>query len=64
MTRPLAYLAILALAACQQQCPRIAVKPWTREEQGRMLAEERTLPDDSILIPALEDYARLRRQAR
>ena len=59
-------LPLLLLCACSspQPCPAIAVKTWTPAEQREMLAEERTLPDNSILISVLEDYARLRREAR
>jgi hypothetical protein len=60
-------LLLLTLAACSPQCPAptpIAVKDWSREEQRQILTEEKKLPDNSILIPVLEDYARLRREVR
>lgn len=57
-------LLVFGLAACEQQCATIALKDWTPEEQRKVLAEERKLPDDSILIPVLNDYAKLRREAR
>jgi hypothetical protein len=60
-----ARLLILSLTACSQPpCPTHAVKTWTREEQRQILDAERELPDDSILIPILEDYAKLRRQVK
>ena len=61
---------LLALTACTPQvniapdCPQIAVKDWSREEQRQILAEEKQLSGDSILIPVLMDYAKLRREAR
>jgi hypothetical protein len=56
---------LLALTACSQQaCPTYAVKTWSREEQRQILDAERELPDDSILIPVLEDYAKLRREVK
>lgn len=58
------YLLVLALAACEQQCATIALKDWTPEEQRRMADEVHALPADSLLVPAMNDYARLRREAR
>ena len=64
------WLILLALSACTPQvnlapdCPQIAVKDWSREEQRQILAEEKQLPGDSILIAVLMDYAKLRREAR
>jgi hypothetical protein len=56
---------VLLLAACTCPPPRtIAVKTWTPEEQRQILAEEQKLPADSILIPLIMDYARLRREAK
>lgn len=60
-------LILLALTACSQPCPTppgIAVKTWSKDEQHQILAEEKKLPADSILIPVLEDYAKLRREVR
>ena len=65
MTRPLSYILLLALTACAPQpCPVIAVKQWTPAEQRQMLTEVQKLPGDSILVPLIEDYARLRRQVK
>ena len=62
---PLLLLLLLLLSACAPQArPTVAVKDWTPAEQRQILAEERKLPDDSILIPVLMDYARLRREVR
>jgi lipopolysaccharide export system protein LptA len=59
------YLCLpLLLSACSQSCPAFAVKDWSSDEQRQILAEEQQLPDDSILIPVLEDYARLRIEVR
>ena len=58
------YVLVLALAACEQQCATIAVKDWTPGEQSRMADEVDALPADSLLVPAMNDYARLRREAR
>ncbi len=55
-------LLVLALPACSPTCPEIAVKTWTPAEQKQMLAEEKRLDPDSILIPVLLDYAKLRRE--
>jgi hypothetical protein len=56
---------LLVLSACSSQpCPTIAVKQWSRAEQLQILAEEKKLPDDSILIPMIEDYARLRSELK
>lgn len=63
---PLLFL----LTACTPQvnlapeCPKVAVKNWSRDEQRQILDEERKLAPDSILIPVLMDYARLRREVR
>lgn len=43
-------------------CP--AVHEWSSSEQLEILAEERTLAANSILIPVLMDYARLRAEVR
>ena len=64
------WLILLALTACSPQlniapeCPQIAVKEWTAGEQHQILAEEKKLPGDSILISVLMDYAKLRREVR
>ena len=64
------WLILLALTACSPQlnlapeCPQIAVKDWSAAEQRQILAEEKQLPGDSILIAVLMDYAKLRREAR
>ena len=42
----------------------MAVKEWSRDEQRQILAEEKKLSPDSILIPVLMDYAKLRREVR
>jgi hypothetical protein len=56
---------LLVLSACSSQpCPNVAVKQWSAEEQLQILAEEKKLPDDSILIPVIEDYARLRSELK
>jgi hypothetical protein len=61
------FLLPLFLAACSQPCPTpqgLAVKQWSSAEQYQILAEEKKLPADSILIGVLEDYAKLRREVR
>ena len=64
------WLILLALTACTPQvnlapeCPKVAVKDWLRDEQRQILAEEKKLAPDSILIPVIEDYAKLRREVR
>ena len=64
------WLILLALSACTPlvniapECPQIAVKDWSAAEQRQILAEEKKLSADSILIPVLFDYAKLRREAR
>jgi hypothetical protein len=60
------WLILLLISGC---CPapadeHIAIKQWSRDEQHQILAEEQKLPADSILIPVLLDYAKLRREAR
>jgi hypothetical protein len=60
------WLILLLISGC---CPtpadeHIPVKQWTRDEQRQILAEEQKLPPDSILISLIEDYAKLRREAR
>lgn len=67
MTKIICYVVLLALVACQP-CPVVtdspALKPWTADEQREILAEEKRLGPDSILIPALEDYHRMRAALR
>lgn len=56
---------LLILSACSlPPCPTHAVKTWTPAEQRQILTEEKKLPADSILIPVLEDYAKLRREVK
>lgn len=57
-------LILMALSGCCQSGTSVTVKDWTSDEQRQILAEERKLPSDSILIPVLEDYAKLRREVR
>jgi len=60
------FIPLLLLSACSY-CPSplaIPVKNWTETEQRQILEEEKKLPADSILIPLMEDYARLRREVR
>jgi hypothetical protein len=57
-------LILMALSGCCQAATSMPLKDWTRDEQRQILAEERKLPSDSILIPVLEDYAKLRREVR
>lgn len=64
---PKLAIALLLLTGCSQPAPcppPIAVKQWTKAEQDQILAEERKLPDGSILIPVLEDYVRLRLEVK
>jgi hypothetical protein len=62
--RPVLLLALILTACCPIAAEPIAVKEWSRDEQRQILAEERKLSDDSILIGVLEDYAKLRREVR
>lgn len=64
MTRFLAVLLLLTLAACSPDCQPVALKTWTPAEQRRMADEIDALPDGSLLVPAMNDYARLRREVR
>lgn len=64
-----AFALLFALCACApapapviSSCP--SVKPWTKAEQMQIFAAERALPPDSILIPVIIDYARLRSALR
>ena len=59
------FSLLLLLSACAQpNCPRIYVKQWSAREQDQIKAALDQLPNDSILIPALEDYERLRLEAQ
>jgi Tfp pilus assembly protein PilP len=60
----LRYVAcLLILTACSSECS-VALKHWTPEEQRQMADEIADLPDDSLLIPAMNDYAKLRREVK
>lgn len=37
---------------------------WTHAEQQQMLADEKKLPADSIIIPVLEDCSRARKELK
>ncbi|WP_020471449.1 hypothetical protein [Zavarzinella formosa] len=63
MTRWLPVFLVMTACSCPPS-PVLHVKDWSPEEQRQILAEEKRLSDDSILIPVLEDYARMRREAR
>jgi hypothetical protein len=55
----------LLLGACAPpDCPRVYVKQWSAPEQDRIKAALDLLPPDSILIPAMLDYERLRLDAK
>ncbi len=58
-------LSALVLVSCSP-CPTqtISVRQWSRQEQRQAAVEIKALPSDSILVPILEDYARLRREAQ
>jgi PBP1b-binding outer membrane lipoprotein LpoB len=55
--------SLLLLSACAQPCQQIAVKQWSDAEQDQMRDAIDQLPPDSILIPAMLDYKRLRTEA-
>ncbi len=57
------WLLLLVVAGCCQTQP-VEIKEWSLAEQHQMLAEEKLLPPDSVIVSALEDYARLRRQVQ
>ena len=45
----------MSTACTPSPCPVYAVKSWSLDEQHQILAEEKKLDEDSILIPVLED---------
>lgn len=62
-----ALLVLLFLAGCASQgvataCP--ALHQWTTSQQDTLAAELDMLPPGSLLIPAMEDYAKLRAEVR
>ncbi|OWK42495.1 hypothetical protein [Fimbriiglobus ruber] len=59
------FSLLLLLAACDQpNCPGISVKQWSPAEQDQIRTALDQLPANSILIPAIEDYERLRLEAK
>ena len=59
------FSLFLLLSACAQpNCPRVYVKQWSAREQDQIRTALDQLPADSILIPALVDYERLRLEAK
>lgn len=58
----LVFLAACSTLEFQEQ--HITVKNWSVEEQAQMANDISRLPNNSILIPAMEDYARMRAEAR
>jgi len=62
MTRALSTLLLsLLLSACCASRP-VKVHHWTKDEEAKMADAVDGLPDDSPLIPALEEWAGLRCQ--
>jgi len=62
-----ALLALILLTGCASSsvsnaCPPL--RPWTNDQQDTMAAEIDMLPPGSLLIPAMEDYAKLRAEIR
>lgn len=63
------YCLILAvlLASCATLSPvgnsSYTIKKWTNKEQDQIALEVAKLPADSILIPAIIDYTRMRHEA-
>ena len=61
----LSLFLILTLTNCSQpECPTIAIKTWSTVEERQAASEVAALPDNSILVPMLEDYARIRREVQ
>ena len=61
----LSLFLILTLTNCSQpECPHIATKAWSTIEERQAASEVAALPDNSILVPMLEDYARIRREVQ
>ncbi|OWK47529.1 hypothetical protein [Fimbriiglobus ruber] len=64
VSKTISFSLLLLLSACAQpSCPRIAVKQWSSREQDQIRTALDQLPANSILIPAIEDYERLRLEA-
>lgn len=63
------FLLLLALAGCSTisdpfvVCP-VHVKEWSAAEQHDIFEAEDRLPNNSILVQALIDYANMREEAR
>jgi hypothetical protein len=63
--KTISFSTLLLLSACAQpNCPRIYVKQWSPREQDQIRSAIDQLPADSVLIPAMEDYERLRLEAK
>lgn len=60
--------SLIALAACVAKQESIhsciPVKEWSAIEQHEIYIAEKRLQPDSLLIPVLEDYLRMRDEAR
>ncbi len=64
-SKTISFSVLLLLSACAQpSCPRIYVKQWSPREQDQIRTAVDQLPSTSILIPAMEDYERLRLEAK
>lgn len=66
-SKKLVFFSLLFISACSTlefQEQHITVKKWSIEEQAQMANDISRLPNNSILIPAMEDYARMRAEAR
>ncbi|OWK44034.1 hypothetical protein [Fimbriiglobus ruber] len=59
------FSLLLLLSACDRpNCPGIYVKQWSPGEQDQIRTALDQLPANSILVPAIEDYERLRLEAQ
>jgi hypothetical protein len=65
VSKTISFSLLLLLSACSQpNCPRVYVKQWSAREQDQIKVAIDKLPPDSILIPAMLDYDRLRLEAQ
>ena len=65
--RYILVFVLLLLTSCVDCPPAITcipLKPWNDIEQNNLKADIQQLPNNSMLIPAMIDYARMRSEAR